>query len=116
MSMTSRNEVTQQTLEQVTINSLAWQTMTRMARGDTIDMSGANVQLMNAMRHRAEQLEANGTPPKDKNDWLALALFAEDRPKFLARCEKAAQSKNLVYLSAEAWLRQITDVERKIYG
>lgn len=106
--MMSINELSRQVLDQVEIDMLAWQTMARLVRGETIQIEGKYLRLMRTMSQRAEALESQDViSVPEKNDWLALALFAKDRQRFLQTCERAKQTRNVVYFQAEPWLRYV---------
>ncbi|MEL6269728.1 MAG: hypothetical protein AAFV33_26245 [Chloroflexota bacterium] len=110
--MMTRNRISQNRLEQIEMNSLAWQTMTRIARGETLVINGVYLRMARMLNDRAIELEAAPEiHPQSKNDWLALALFAKNREWFLMLCKQAEHNKSLLFMQARPWLQQIIDAD-----
>ena len=95
---------------QAEVNALTMQTMMRLKRGDTLPTSGIYKRMMVMLRERADKLLPNPQLPlRDVNDWLAIALFAEDRRQFVALCQEANDLDDSIYRRAEPWLRRIVE-------
>ncbi|MEM6529977.1 MAG: hypothetical protein AAF653_16875 [Chloroflexota bacterium] len=115
--MMTRNKIAEDRLEQMEVNSMAWHTMIRIARGETLMTGGIYLRMALRLNERAIELEREPElHPQDKNDWLALALFAEDRARFLAACKQAQQNKSYVYLQVQPWLQQIIYADEVFLG
>ena len=112
--MISKNDVSRKSLEQAEVDIMAWQTMLRLSNGDTLELDSASMRLMKVLRERADELTSNESlKPESKNDWLALALFAEDRRWFVEICEQAERNRDIPYLHARNWLKQIVEKEKR---
>lgn len=114
--MISKNDVSRKSLEQAQINIAAWQTMLQLASGDTLELDSTSMRLMKVLRERAADMLTNGLTPESKNDWLALALFAEDRRAFVAACEQAEANREVPYLKARTWLKDVVEKDKTKLG
>ncbi len=115
--MISKNDVSRKSLEQAEVDIMAWQTMLQLSSGDTLELNGASMHLMKMLRERASKLTGDESlKPESKNDWLALALFAEDRRWFVEACEQAERDRDIPYLRARNWLKQIVEKDKRKLG
>ncbi|MFZ4816663.1 MAG: hypothetical protein ACOYL5_19160 [Phototrophicaceae bacterium] len=112
--MIGKNEISRQALIRAELNVLSWQTLGDVKRGDTIQMKGPYETLMQNLQARAQELTQQGRPhPQKVNDWLALALFCEDRILFLDLCEAAQREEDPIFRQAEHWLQKIISADRE---
>ncbi|MEM6283924.1 MAG: hypothetical protein AAF787_17165 [Chloroflexota bacterium] len=86
-------------------DSLVWQIMTRVKRGETIPDSDSYRRVKHMLEQRAYALCNGDTAQiRSESDWLALALYAEDREWFATLCVEARDYGDEIYLKAENWL------------
>lgn len=95
-------------LQKAELNALASQVIDMVKRDDTVRTNGIYQRLMVTLKQRADELEPTPKPPlSDVSDWLAVALFLDDRRHFLAMCRAAEHYDDPVYRRAKPWLAKI---------
>jgi hypothetical protein len=72
---------------------------------------------MRLLQERAVEIESHrGLLPESVTDWMALALFAENRQKFTLMCANAEKKNNLAYRQAAMWLNRLMERNESIAG
>jgi hypothetical protein len=90
--------------------SLVWQMMSRVKRGETLPESGQYQRVAQMLRERARFIETTSEADiQHESDWLALALYGDDRAFFAQMCLHAQEAEDPVYLNAEKWLKRIIE-------
>ncbi|MEL6272914.1 MAG: hypothetical protein AAFR22_24120 [Chloroflexota bacterium] len=91
--------------------------MTRIKRGETIPDSNSYRRAKTMLEQRAAAL-CNGDPAQiaSESDWLALALYAEDREWFAMLCVEARDYGDETFIKAERWLEGIITVTIEQYA
>jgi len=107
---TGKNDTAQDRAE---FNALIIETIQRIQKGETIKQASAYARLMERLEARAAQMEAEGIqiPLKDVSDWLALALFMDDRDRFEMLCTVADHRGYTVYRRARPWIEKLLEHE-----
>ncbi|MEO0564490.1 MAG: hypothetical protein AAF125_20465 [Chloroflexota bacterium] len=113
--MKSRNDIGQDAIHRAEMNALALQTIARIKRGDTVPHGSIYRVLMEELQGRALELgEAPGLPLSKPSDWLAIALFMEDRDRFHAMCAESRAAGDPVHKQALPWLSKMLQHEENV--
>ncbi len=97
--------------------SLVYQMMTRVKRGETIPDVAHYLRVRKMLQERSVAItNANAVQMLHESDWLALALYAEDRRMFAHLCLDAEANNDPVYRSASRWLGDIFEQTIEQYG
>jgi cobalamin biosynthesis protein CobD/CbiB len=89
------------------LNALTTQVIDMVQRDDTVRQTGIYERLMVKLAARAAELGPKPKPPlADVNDWLAVALFLDDRRYFQLMCRAAEHVKDPIYHRAKPWLQK----------
>lgn len=92
------------------LNALTSQLIDIVRRDETVRTGGIYARLTQRLQARARELEpAPKLPLRDVSDWLAVALFLENRQHFLAMCRVAERYHDPVYQRAKPWLGKIIE-------
>lgn len=102
------NDIAGKTLSESKLDNVRWMLLSRIKRGETLKLEEFNQQLIDLLRQRAIELEKGKTlDPVSVTDWMALALFAEDRDRLAERCREAEGAEDRSYKNAAYWLRRL---------
>ncbi len=102
------NDIAGKALNNTRLDNVKWMLLSRIRRGDTLKLEEFNKRLIDLLRERAAELEAATTlQPTTVTDWMALALFAEDRDRLTERCVQAEQEQDKSYTDAAFWLKRL---------
>ncbi len=102
------NDLARKTLSNTQLRNVQMMLLSRIKRGDTLRMEGFNRELMQMLEERSAELEAGDElAPASVTDWMALALFADDRRRFARRCGKAEKENDMNYKRATYWLHRL---------
>lgn len=113
----NKKSVTRRIQFQAAFESQVWQLMSRVKQGKTIPDQKHYQRVIEMLRKRAAFIQANpDTRIEHESDWLALALYADDRRLFAEMCLHAAQTSDAVYESAAQWIGRLIDKALQDYG
>ena len=105
-----KKTIVQRAQMQAEFESQVWQIMTRVKRGATVPNRNQYRRVMALLRARAQALYHNpDIRINAESDWLALTLYAEDKPWFVEMCAAAADAQDAVYLNARKWIASLID-------
>ena len=89
-------------------DSLVWQMMTKIKRGETIPDAENYRRAQELLQRRADMIcNDNGDSISVESDWLALALYAPDKAWFAEQCLAAEQRGDITYQKASMWLGHV---------
>jgi hypothetical protein len=101
----NKNEISRRALEDAELNALTLQTIYRIKRGDTLPNDSLYRRLMERLQRRCAELETQDpVTPKDTTDWLALAIYGQDRDQFMQLYRAAEAAPDEVFERAQPWL------------
>lgn len=105
-----KRTIVQQMQLQTEFDAQVWQMMMRVKRGETIPDARQYMRVSRMLRERAKFLESNpGMPIARESDWLALAMYGDDRVTFIELCRTAQKTDdpmfNKVYVFLEPIIR-----------
>lgn len=104
------NDIAAKALSQSRLKQLQWMVLSRIKRGETLKLEGFNQRLMQLLEARSQEIESNPSlEPKSVTDWMALALFAENRNALALRCHHAEQRGDKAYKQAAYWLNRLME-------
>lgn len=105
-----KNKIPHEKLIEAELNALAAKTIERVKDDETLLIGGVYKRMMDMLETRFQEMGDNPPlPVQSVNDWLALALFMENRVQFLELCQKADKSNDPIYQRAKHWLVKIAD-------
>ncbi len=103
-----KSTIVQQMQLQSQFDAQVWQMMTRVKRGETIPDARQYMRVCKMLRERAQFLEANlGMPITRESDWLALAMYGDDRVNFIELCRTAEKSDDATFNKVYVFLEPI---------
>lgn len=103
-----KSTIVQQMQLQTQFDAQVWQMMMRVKRGETIPDARQYMRVTKMLRERAKFLEANpALPVTRESDWLALAMYGEDRVNFIELCRTAEKGDNPTYNKVYVFLEPI---------
>lgn len=113
----NKGTIYQRAAFQAEFESLVWQMMARLKRGETIPDATNYRRIRNLLQERAEiLLSADEIVIEHESDWLALILYADDRHLLAQLCQYADAADDPTYRSASRWLENIFQTLIEEYG
>ncbi|MEM6285358.1 MAG: hypothetical protein AAF787_24425 [Chloroflexota bacterium] len=102
------NDIAGRALVDSRMRNLQWMLLSKIKRGETLRMEGFDRSLMALLEKRAAEIEENpGMVPTSVTDWMAMALFAENRRDFAIMCGQAEKANDSAYRQAAVWLNRL---------
>lgn len=102
------NDLAKRALHESQMETTAYMMKARIRRGETLRLDGINGKVLIELKRRCDELErAETLNPQSVDDWVALALWADDRKRLLECCRHAEVNGDPQYRQAAYWIRTI---------